>query len=905
MASRIYDCQVTDIVRRIMMIAWLLLLSLFSVSAQKGQDNGVLQCGPQNVKLNSMNQMLLLEWDDDPSCSALHDELIYELVVLIADQQVHYDEVTVPPDQILSTHSWNWTSYLSLECASHSVRLNSQYSNQRSPYTQQQALRKQSSKTYEVHPRDRVFAAGSTATFCCILPAGEHFDKMYLTGYDGTNISSTNISHQIYTLTLTLTHASSGCINVICKTNRTTYGACTYVGDPPGDKDLQCETRDLESVECHWIAGRKTLPGQWHQTYQLLGSSCADGVRGRCSKKTQVDAVERNWTLTVENVLGKVELHDRAALSHRVHMLAPEQVTASAVNARNVSLQWRWTVEHYYNLNVTCQVNISCGETYTITETFGVGLNVSVFNDLIPNWTYEVTVRCRTAQHSWKWGDWSRSVNFHTKGDVPEALDVWMQRKEKQTIIIWKKPEAYHSHGDIIDYEVTWANPRGSDGLVARVTVPHNNHSVALSLHTNEEHITVSARNIYGSSSPSTIIIPSLTPDRTRVSTSRIIGANRTFYLSWPVSPLASCGFIVDWCPSIRQDTVDWVKVPPNKTSVSIYSRDFKDGLRYLLSIYACTQGAPVLLEMREGYVSETRIKDGLFKTLKYKQQGSDVEMSWDPIPLREQTAFIQGYTFYYQDGSNMAFKESTDDPEATSLTARHLKITSYTFTVTALTAVGECGNTSISATLNYPTDKMITEVVVALGVVFCGLVLAIIFCYRHWACIKHKVYPPIPKPVLTDKWLTSPSEHTVCDPHVDKSHHSEAHTVDTVEVDYKFRLPQSSYISQEDMPFVHTQTPKGYYNEPLKMCCPPPITVPTSHVSPHFRVGFPNLSYNSFMQPEGQQCSLGPGFQQAMIRCSGGYQPQSSSESFTEEPPDSPMSCVSAYILLPQAPST
>lgn len=53
-------------------------------------SSGVLHCGAQNVKLNSMNQMLLLEWDDDPSCSALHDELIYELVVFIAGQQVHY-----------------------------------------------------------------------------------------------------------------------------------------------------------------------------------------------------------------------------------------------------------------------------------------------------------------------------------------------------------------------------------------------------------------------------------------------------------------------------------------------------------------------------------------------------------------------------------------------------------------------------------------------------------------------------------------------------------------------------------------------------------------------------------------------------------------------------------------------
>lgn len=40
-------------------------------------------------------------------------------------------------------------------------------------------------------------------------------------------------------------------------------------------------------------------------------------------------------------------------------------------------------------------------------------------------------------------------------------------------------------------------------------------------------------------------------------------------------------------------------------------------------------------------------------------------------------------------------------DPGATSLTAKNLKIGTYTFTVKALTALGECGTTQLSATLN------------------------------------------------------------------------------------------------------------------------------------------------------------------------------------------------------------
>lgn len=40
--------------------------------------------------LTSYNQMMLLMWEDEPSCPAVHDKLIYELVVLVADKQVHH-----------------------------------------------------------------------------------------------------------------------------------------------------------------------------------------------------------------------------------------------------------------------------------------------------------------------------------------------------------------------------------------------------------------------------------------------------------------------------------------------------------------------------------------------------------------------------------------------------------------------------------------------------------------------------------------------------------------------------------------------------------------------------------------------------------------------------------------------
>ncbi|XP_054468606.1 leukemia inhibitory factor receptor-like [Anoplopoma fimbria] len=895
------------IVKGIMMITWLLLVSLFFKSTQENGECGALHCGPQNLMLNSSGQMILLTWEDMPSCSAVEDVLIYELVVLIADKQVHYDEVAVRPDQIESTHSWNWTSYLALDCASHSVRLSSRYKNHTSPWKQERTLPGlETPEMPEVFPKDREFKVGSTVTFCCVLPTKEVFNKMHLTGYSSDNMNAIKIGNQIYALTVTLNQASKdSCTDVKCETNTNENGACAYIGYPPDLSEFQCETQDLESVICLWTVGRDTdLPIKSPTVYQLLGSPCAKGPKGRCSQKVQVDVGCRNWTLTAHNKFGEMELSDTADLTKRVHMFPPKQVTASTLNARNVSLEWGWTVPQYNNLNITCQINISNGEN-TIVENIGVGITFSVLNDLIPNWTYNVTVRCGTTQHFWKWSDWSTSVNFQTKGDVPDALDVWMQMKEKLIIIIWKIPFANQSHGHIRDYEVAWTKTAEREQQ-NRAKVTPNNNSLALSLDTSEEYmVTVTARNINGSSFPSTITIPSLNPDINRVNTSWFIGSVGGFNLSWSASPKASCGYIVDWCPTLGQCIVEWKKVHPNETQTSIFSKNFKEGLRYSLSVYTCTQGPPVLQERREGYVSEKRIQDGLFKSLKGKQHNSDFEVSWDPISLREQTAFIHGYVLYCLDNNNVIINFSTDDPEATSLTARNLKISSYTFTVKALTSVGECGAALITVTLNSLTDYLIKAVFISLAIVFGLLSLITTLCYRHWTSIKQRVYPPIPKPVLM-----SPGGHRCLPLHMEQCHHSEADFVDVLELHCSAGGPMNEYASPENMPFVFAQTPKVYQIQRLKKCTPQRLTLLTTAIpsqsrlqSSSFRSVLSNSSYNLIIQPGDTESNSGPELQEgsSLERCCGGFQPQIHTEIFTEnqreEDAESPMSCVSTYI--------
>ncbi len=159
--------------------------------------------------------------------------------------------------------------------------------------------------------------------------------------------------------------------------------------------------------------------------------------------------------------------------------------------------------------------------------------------------------------------------------------------------------------------------------------------------------------------------------------------------------------------------------------------------------------------------------------------------------------------------------------------------------------------------------------------------------------------------------------EHSCRPLRVDQHHHSEADIMDIPEVHFNTGALVNDYVSQENMPFVFAQTPKGYYNQPLKKCTPPPLPLPTVIIpspsglpSSPFRSVFPNMSYNLIFKTGDQQSNLDPDLQEGTPSegSSSGYQPQSKTETVTinqtKEDPGSPISCVSTYILLPQSPS-
>ncbi|XP_023839432.1 leukemia inhibitory factor receptor isoform X2 [Salvelinus sp. IW2-2015] len=738
------------------MLVFLLWASLFlsSLQEQNGQDGytyvapGVQLSGPQNVSVDYdlKDQRISVTWEDDPSSSRVPDKLIYDVEVLLTVNmtEVHSEAVDVRPTLASRKYHWSWTSALPLECTSRSVRLRSRYQNYTSQWSPLQTITGSASSHPQVFPRSSVVQVDSNFTFCCILGPGQRLEYMK---YNNILMNTTHIIDQSYAMVVHMQSPSPpSCINVYC--NSPLYGTCVYVGYPPGDRNLVCETRDLESVECHWDTGRATnLTKQRMTRYHLNGRACPNRTVSNCYQTVRVDQGERNWTLTARNPLGTLELRDTADLKKRVRLLAPMEVVASGVNA---SVQWQWERPQYHILLMVCQVQLNHSGHIDMRNYSGIGLRSVVLHGLAPAQTYTVQVCCGLKQHFWKWGDWSEGSTFKTEEDIPEALDVWMQIEGNQTIILWKPLTVNQSHGQIKDYEVTW-------GRQETIVHPPQNDLLISDRSTDEGHrVTVTAKNSAGSSLPSIIIIPRL-PHRSK-SSMKIVGSDGGFNLSWSASPNASCGYVVDWCPTHTKCRVEWVKVPAGITRARIQSASFEEGVRYTLSIFACTPGAPELWERREGYVKECLPK-GQIQKLAAEQHGSDtVLISWTGIPPENQTAFIHGYIIYYFDTSHPSsmriFNVTTDEPGAKNLTG--IPVSSYRFIVKALTSVGEGGDSSpVFLQMNPQTDQLIPVIIISLGSAACLLTLVTILCYRNWKCVKENLYPEIPKPVWKEEWLT------------------------------------------------------------------------------------------------------------------------------------------------------
>ncbi|XP_035234452.1 LIF receptor subunit alpha a [Anguilla anguilla] len=753
------------------MIRWLLwaLLVALHTGVSRSQD-GLQPPVPQGVRVEPDfgSQVLSISWEKNPASP----KLMYDVQVLRTElMEVVYNEtMEVRPDSPGKVHHFNWTSGVPLECTSHSVRLRSrdqQRSSDWSPLQTVPGMDIPDNPDAKMYPQDLVVLVGSNMTFCCIMEEGKQFGSFkYLRG----PLASVRLSRRSYAGTMTnqLPSMPSG-TNVLCMDDNKGLGsgAVVFVGYPPGDGNLTCETRDLRSVECQWSAGREThLRGVRQTFYTLNGRNCTSanelarsGRRDKlqCRLNATLEGGSRVFTLEARNPLGTIHLSDTADLSQRVRPYAPLKVVATETRGRNSSLRWDWGTKGYEALLLECQASVNGSERAFTLEYAGQGLKQAVVTGLEPDEEYSVRIRCRLQSAPWRWGDWSHDYTFRTEEERPDALDAWAWMATNQTGYIKWKPLS-KSHGQILGYRVTYGRPE--EEYWQTLSLPQTKHSALLRLGPDGDYIiTVIAHNSAGESPPASVTVPQFIAGETEgaVPTVRVAGSAGGFDLSLPADANASCGYVVEWCHAGRADC-DWAKVSAGNASARIESESFEAGVRYNFSIYACTDRAPELLARREGYVQELVPAQPVSSLMveQYKRT-SGALLSWGDIPLESRRGFISGYSIYRAIGTHLMPIANLTNPDARNYTVRNLTPGLYKFTVKAHTSAGSDEGATVSLNLDLTTDWLVGEVLIALGAMTAFLILMTVVCYEKRQWVKKTFYPEIPEPKLQEEWSTTP----------------------------------------------------------------------------------------------------------------------------------------------------
>ncbi|CAL8249209.1 unnamed protein product [Merluccius merluccius] len=667
------------------------------------------------------------------------------------------ETVTAPQEN--GMHHWTWTSYEPLECTSRSVRLRSRDGQKTSDWSDTRILEGMdhpNKKDSMMYPQDPVVLAGQHTTVCCIVEEGKDFGSIR---YNSTVMNVARLSRRSYVTTkFNQAPSRETGTNVICYSGMKLMltGTVIFVGYPPLPTGLECETHDLTSVLCQWSPRNTHLYGRRATLNTLNGRDCGKTNQNQRLAECRLPEWVGNWTLVAKNALGQSSINYSAQLTHRVHPVAPANLTA-ITHAWNATLQWDWDYPTYDLLALICQVEIT-SDGHTKTRTFsGVGLWSVALLDLFPVVEYNVRVSCGAQQHFWKWGKWSKTLVFKTDIDVPEAPALWVFRDEDNTgKVMWKPLTQRQSHGEITGYELTLWSPEDKVQHTETLLPGNNTASINLTHMATADKViaTVKAKNAAGVSPPASVVIPQLLSDVEPPTVSRVVGVDGGFSLSWASDANASDGYVVEWrdASCLHRCLVSWTQVGAGTTNVSIAPDTLQAGVLYSISLYSCSPHASALLQRWQGYMQEL-VPLRSVPNLMTNQDNSDIQLTWREIRLADRRGYLLGYRVYHNMGPQLKLIANLSDPLSRSYTVKNLPVSSYKFTVKAYTSAGEDSGSTTSITMESYTDWLLLEMLVSLGTMTCFLFLVFFICYKKRKWVKKAFYPDIPEPKVTGDW--------------------------------------------------------------------------------------------------------------------------------------------------------
>ncbi|XP_044537297.1 oncostatin-M-specific receptor subunit beta [Gracilinanus agilis] len=581
------------------------LLALIHLSTCRSEGlSEYLQYPPEsvNVSIHSNKQCLHIEWTVPLPAYILNLKMIFQIDIRRSANSNPVENknytTTLKPNETLQ---WCWHSALPLQCISHSVRIRSMVDDERfpesriwSPWSKWEESRGQdSSGQLLIFPYDTIYAEeDANVTFCCI----SKMDNDNMTFYFGDKrMQEIKLSPRVTMFEVNNIPISRPTgFNAICLLNSSYefVGTVLYVGGVLEEpKNFFCETRDLRTLNCTWDPGRDTLlPQHLPTNYSLFEWYSKKKVvcdhRNWCIWQLAPEVQDMyNFTLMAENKLRKRRTSIFFNVTQQVHPKHAREISVENVNATEATLTWQM-IPDQKKLSFLCQI-----EVYHDGKVVQYNTSNSEFTlrELQPYTGYSTRVRCCTANHFWKWSEWS-SKNFTTKEAAPTgSLDIWRTVQPVSggynVKLFWKPLPTFQANGKILNYSIVME----ALGDVPKVDISFSESpGTEKTIDQQPYEISIKAINSAGSSTPSVIVVSGDTENR-NIEEDRVNGTGDGIYLSWKPDPREIEGYVVDWCNHPQDAICDfqWKKFSPNTTSAIIKSANLLMTIIILLAFFS------------------------------------------------------------------------------------------------------------------------------------------------------------------------------------------------------------------------------------------------------------------------------------------------------------------------------
>ncbi|XP_061472830.1 oncostatin-M-specific receptor subunit beta isoform X2 [Rhineura floridana] len=658
---------------------------------------------PRNFKVSMKRplQQLLLEWEVDSEAYSSGIEMVFNIQVNRTEENnigwtENYTTALNTSNRLLK---WSWFSEVALECVTHAVRIRSTVMSSEiwsnwSPWEIVDGLNVLDDSKNYILPEDKVIEEGSNIIFCCIAKKNEKVTKHFLYGIER---NQTSLQRRVTFTAKNVQLSNEGGHNIECDfSDGRRSGTVLYVTRQPDQpNDLICETEDMIDLKCSWD------PGQINTYYFSFckASFTLSDVSGKtincyqriCSFK--IDKPIYTLTLKSKNCLGERHAHSSFEVVHRVHPVAPSDLSAKSLNATSIQITWHLSYIKG-KLLLLCQIHGSYygGEIqYNITVKNSNGLHHSTLDELQPYTNYTFRVRCGAAvMPFWKWSEWSKDATNQTHETAPSGrLDIWRDINpclEKCNItVFWKVPPGLHAYGKIRKFEISWEK-------LEEPIVPHhvdlnptwNNYTVPIE--SSSYKISVSARNSVNSSAPAVIVILAA-EENGYVNCSYENTINNTangIYISWKPQNRFD-GYVVDWCnyPKSHPCDFQWKKFGENDSSALITPDAFSSGVRYTFRVYGSLGDETHLLEKKAKYLEESEPTcDPVLEISAVTSNSFTITWKFDHLN-ESHPGFIRGYNVYLKmeqgNCSLPEFEPLPDNPAVCAHTITDLKEKKFT----------------------------------------------------------------------------------------------------------------------------------------------------------------------------------------------------------------------------------